>query len=101
MARLTLTWRPAVAWLFILALIVLHHDFWLWDRIEPILWGWVPVALWYHVAYTLLCILAVVLLGRWAWPPPPPGIESAGEQVPERRTVSPAEQAPAEGSQRS
>lgn len=67
----TLHWRPAVAWLFILTLIALHHDFWFWDRIEPMLWGWAPVALWYHAAFTVLCIPALYLLGRWVWPDPP------------------------------
>jgi hypothetical protein len=66
-----LHWRPAVAWLFILTLIALHHDFWFWNRIDPMLWGWAPVALWYHAALTVLCIPALYLLGRWVWPPPP------------------------------
>jgi hypothetical protein len=65
------SWRPAAVWLLIITLIVLHHDFWQWDRIEPILWGWAPVALWYHVVYTLLCVAALYLLGRWIWPEPP------------------------------
>ena len=103
MTRPTRNWRPAAVWLFILALVVLHHDFWQWDRIEPLLWGWAPVALWYHVAYTFLCILAMFLLGRWAWPDPPE-IASAGEEVPVRGTVppvTPAEQTHSEGGQRS
>lgn len=75
------TWRPAAVWLLILTLIVLHHDFWLWNRIEPLLWGWAPIALWYHVGYTLVCIAAMYLLGRWIWPAPPE-IERAGHAEP-------------------
>ncbi len=104
MTRLALNWRPAAAWLFILALFVLHHDFWQWDRIEPLLWGWAPVVLWYHVAYTVLCTLAMFLLSRWAWPDPPPEIDAAGEEVPVRGTaspVTPVEQTHSERSRRS
>ena len=64
-------WRPAVVWLSVLALIVLHHDFWQWNRIEPLLLGWAPVVLWYHVIYSIACIAVVYLLGRWVWPEPP------------------------------
>lgn len=91
------TWRPATAWLFILALIVLHHDFWQWDRIEPLLWGWAPVALWYHVGVTLLSVAALYLLGHWVWPEPP-NPELAGPD--QRHTVpsAPAADANSEGS---
>ena len=90
------TWRPAVVWLFILTLIVLHHDFWQWNRIEPLLWGWAPIALWYHVGYTLLSIAAMYLLGRWVWPEPPE-IDRAGRA--EDPTVLPTISAD-EGSER-
>jgi len=86
------TWRPATAWLFILALIVLHHDFWQWDRMEPMLWGWAPVALWYHVGVTLLSVAALYLLARWVWPEPP----NLGRDGPEEpHTVAPAASADA------
>ena len=65
------TWRPAIVWLSVLALLVLHHDFWQWNSIEPLLLGWAPVVLWYHVIYSIVCIAVVYLLGRWVWPEPP------------------------------
>ena len=84
MARNKLKWRPATAWLFIFALIVLHHDFWQWSSVEPILFGWMPVALWYHAAYSVLAILALYLLSCWAWPPPPETAPT-GEGIPEHQ----------------
>ncbi len=47
-------------WL-ILLLFLLHNDFWNWDRAE--VWGWLPVGLWYHLAYCLAvsCVLALLV----------------------------------------
>ena len=65
------TWRAGIVWMLIFILVVLHHDFWQWDRTEPLLLGWAPVGLWYHVIYSLACIAVIYLLGRWVWPEPP------------------------------
>ena len=95
-----LRWRPAIAWLLILALVVLHHDFWQWNRVEPLVLGWMPVAVWYHAAYTLIAMLAMYLLSGWAWPPPPDGAQAddllpaarrAGHKTPAKRENSKGE----------
>lgn len=52
----------------IAALFVLHQDFWFWKTTEPLLFGFVPPALWYHAIY---CIAAAALMGalvKFAWP---------------------------------
>jgi hypothetical protein len=64
--------------LLTVALIVLHQDFWNWDKVSAI-GGFLPVGLWYHA---LFCIAASVLLGlfvRFAWPT---HLESAEREVP-------------------
>ncbi len=37
----------------ILALAVLHHDFWWWDDASLVL-GWIPIGLAWHVFYAIL-----------------------------------------------
>ena len=64
--------------LLVLAVYLLHQDFWNWKKIEPMVFGFMPVGLAYHVAYSLLASLTLLVLVRCAWPkhldegPPPP-----------------------------
>jgi hypothetical protein len=57
-------------WLVLLVLIVyvLHQDIWFWRQARPLLFGFVPVGLSYHVLYTLAVSGAMWLLVRYAWP---------------------------------
>jgi len=54
--------------LLVAAVYALHQDFWNWQRIEPLLFGFLPVGLAYHVAYSLLAALMMAVLVRFAWP---------------------------------
>jgi hypothetical protein len=45
--------RNAV-WFAVIALIVLHQDFWFWDVAKPYVFGFMPVGLAYHVLISLL-----------------------------------------------
>ena len=50
------------------ALIVVHQDFWNWDKVDPRWFSFLPVGLWYHA---LFCVAAAVLLRlfvAFAWP---------------------------------
>lgn len=47
---------------------LLHQDFWNWTRVEPLLFGFLPVGLWYHAAYSLLASALMWLLVKFAWP---------------------------------
>ena len=40
--------------LLVVTVYVLHQDFWNWQRIEPLVFGFLPVGLAYHVAYSIL-----------------------------------------------
>ena len=57
-------------WLVLLVLTVycLHQDIWFWRQARPLLFGFVPVGLTYHVLYTLAVSFAMWLLVRHAWP---------------------------------
>jgi hypothetical protein len=50
------------------ALYVLHQDWWNWRRATPLVFGFVPVGLFYHVCYSLAAVLLMALVVRFAWP---------------------------------
>ena len=51
----------------VLALFLLHQDIWFW-RDDRLISGFLPVGLAYHVAYTLVVFIWMVLLVTFAWP---------------------------------
>jgi Protein of unknown function (DUF3311) len=50
------------------ALFALHQDFWFWRDVEPLAFGFLPPALWYHGLYCLAAALLMWTLTRTAWP---------------------------------
>ena len=60
--------KKALLILATLAVYVLHQDIWFWRQARPLLFGFVPVGLAYHVLYTLAVSFAMWLLVRYAWP---------------------------------
>lgn len=56
-----------VSILAFIALFVLHHDFWNWNRTDLVL-GFMPVGLAYHAGYSLVAGLFWHLVTRYAWP---------------------------------
>ena len=57
---------------FLIALVVgiyvLHQDFWNWRHIEPLVFGFLPIGLAYHAAYSILAAGMMAVLVRFAWP---------------------------------
>ena len=49
-------------------LYVLHQDFWFWRAAHPLVFGFLPVGLFYHACYTVAIVLVMLLLVRIAWP---------------------------------
>jgi hypothetical protein len=60
--------RPVWLYLALAALVVLHHDFWLWA--EPRLVLGLPAGLLYHALYCVAAAALMALAVRRAWPPP-------------------------------
>ena len=54
-------------YLLLIALALLHQDFWLWDDPTLVL-GFLPVGLAYHAVYSLVVAGAWYLTLRYAWP---------------------------------
>jgi hypothetical protein len=47
---------------------VLHQDFWFWRTARPLVFGFVPVGLFYHACFAVLASLLLWLLVKYAWP---------------------------------
>lgn len=54
--------------LAVAALYVLHQDFWNWREARPLVFGFVPVGLFYHGLFSVACAGLMWLLVRFAWP---------------------------------
>ena len=52
----------------VVALYLLHQDFWFWLTARPLVFGFLPIGIFYHVIYTLAVALFMWLLVRLAWP---------------------------------
>jgi hypothetical protein len=51
-----------------IALYVLHQDLWFWKAARPLVFGFLPVGLFYHGCFSIAACLLMVLLVRHAWP---------------------------------
>jgi hypothetical protein len=50
------------------AFYVLHQDSWLWREARPLVFGFLPIGLFYHACYSAGAALLMALLVRHAWP---------------------------------
>ena len=58
---------------FILAFLVLglyaaHQDIWFWTSARPLVFGFLPIGLFYHAAYSVAACLLMIALVKLAWP---------------------------------
>jgi hypothetical protein len=60
--------RKAALATAVVTLIVLHQDFWFWREARPLLFGFLPVGLWYHMLYCGAASAMMAALVKWAWP---------------------------------
>lgn len=52
----------------VLGFYALHQDIWFWREARPLVFGVLPIGLFYHAAYTLGVSALVWILIRAAWP---------------------------------
>ena len=52
----------------VVALYALHQDIWFWDVAQPLVFGFLPIGLFYHAVYSVAIALFMILLVRVAWP---------------------------------
>jgi len=51
-----------------LAVLVMRHDYWFWDTPYPLLFGSLPVALWWQALVSFSACALMWLMVRLAWP---------------------------------
>jgi hypothetical protein len=62
---------PAAIALLTLAavvVLVLRHDYWNWDTPHPLLFGFLPIGLWWQALVSLLACGLMWLMVTFAWP---------------------------------
>jgi hypothetical protein len=60
--------KPALLLIIVGALYVLHQDFWFWRAARPLVFGFIPIGLFYHACYTVATAIVMWLLVKHAWP---------------------------------
>src|SRR5688572_4312443 len=63
---------PAVVALLsamVVGLLVMRNDFWQWDEPGYLLFGALPVGLWWQALATILSSIVMALMVKLAWPP--------------------------------
>jgi hypothetical protein len=52
----------------VIAVYLLHQDFWNWKKTEPLIFGFLPIGLAYHAGYSILAAILMAVLVWIAWP---------------------------------
>jgi Protein of unknown function (DUF3311) len=66
--RTKTTMKTSVLTLCVIALYLLHQDLWFWRTPNPMIFGFIPIGLFYHVCYTLAASVLMWMLVQLAWP---------------------------------
>lgn len=68
----------------VILLAILHQDFWFWDD-TTLVFGFLPVGLAYHAAYSLAAAMVWFLFVRFRWPEELEAYAEAGQGMGEER----------------
>ena len=60
--------KQAVLTLAVVALYVLHQDIWFWGTPHPLVFGFLPIGLFYHAGFTVGAAGLMWALVKYAWP---------------------------------
>ena len=60
--------KRALLVIAVAALYLLHQDFWFWRRATPLVFGFIPIGLFYHACFSIAAALLMWLLVAQAWP---------------------------------
>jgi len=70
----------------VLLVYLVHQDFWNWKKIDPLVFGFLPVGLAYHAGYSILAAILMAFLVRIAWPK---HLEHVQSEQPDRSSDQP------------
>jgi len=65
--------------LMVVAVYLLHQDFWNWKKTEPLVFGFLPIGLAYQAGYSILAAIMMAVLVKFAWPKHLEEIEQGGK----------------------
>ena len=60
--------RMLLAAALAVVLYALHQDVWFWRTARPLVFGFLPIGLFYHAAFTVACAGLMWVLVAVAWP---------------------------------
>jgi hypothetical protein len=52
----------------VIGLYVLHQDFWYWRTAHPLVFGFIPIGLFYQGCFSIAAALLMWMLVKFAWP---------------------------------
>ncbi len=60
--------KRAALILAVITLYVLHQDIWFWRMSRPLVFGVIPIGLFYHACFSVAASLLMWMLVKFAWP---------------------------------
>ena len=54
--------------ILLILLAILHQDFWYWDSIEPLVFGFIPIGLAYQIGVSIAAGILWALAVCYCWP---------------------------------
>jgi hypothetical protein len=60
--------KRTVAVVLVILAYILHQDIWFWRTARPLVFGFLPIGLFYHVAYVMGLALLFWMLVNYFWP---------------------------------
>ena len=65
-----------IVFALLVLLAILHQDFWFWNDIEPLAFGFIPIGLTYHIGVSIAACILWALAVHYGWPA---GVDVANE----------------------
>ena len=57
-----------LVYVMIVLLALFHQDFWWWDRIDPLVFGFIPIGLAYQAGVSVVAAILWAMAVRYCWP---------------------------------
>jgi hypothetical protein len=60
--------KRVLLFIAVVVLYALHQDFWFWRTAHPLVFGFIPIGLFYQGCYSVAAAFLMWLLVKFAWP---------------------------------
>ena len=70
--------KKFLLFMLVVAVYVAHQDLWNWRKTDPMVFGFLPIGLAYHAAYSIVAAVMMAILVKFAWPKNLEDQETAG-----------------------